>query len=56
MIAADKQREHGTTDAKLKKSIARLRRALQKELGRVDTDIDGQIGLFPVWASQGGRF
>lgn len=52
MIAADKQREHGTTDAKLKKSIARLRRALQKELGRVDTDIDGQIGLFPVWQAK----
>ena len=52
MIAADKQREHGTTDAKLKTSIARLRRALQKELGRVDTDIDGQIGLFPVWQAK----
>ena len=49
MIASDKQREHGTTDAKLKKSIVRLRRALQKELERVDTDIDGQIGAFPTW-------
>lgn len=52
MIAADKQREHGTTDAKLKSSIARLRRALQKELGRIDTDIDGQIGLFPMWKAK----
>ncbi len=52
MIASDKQREHGTTDAKLKKSIARLRRALQKELGRIDTDIDGQIGLFPIWQAK----
>jgi len=52
MIAADKQREHATTDAKLKKSITRLRRALEKELGRIDTDIDGQIGLFPEWLAQ----
>lgn len=52
MIAADKQREHATTDAKLKKSITRLRRALEKELGRVDADIDGQIGLFPEWKAQ----
>lgn len=52
MIAADKQREHGTTDAKLKRSISRLRRALQKELGRIDTDIDGQIDLFPMWKAK----
>lgn len=52
MIAADKQREHGTTDAKLKKSIVRLRRALQKELERVDADIDGQIGAFPMWQAK----
>lgn len=52
MIAADKQREHVTTDIKLKKSITRLRRALEKELSRVDADIDGQIGLFPEWKAQ----
>ena len=52
MIAADKQREHGTTDAKLKKSITRLRRALEKELARIDTDIDDQIGLFPEWLAR----
>jgi transposase len=52
MIASDKQREHGTTDAKLKKSIGRLRRALQKELDRVDADIDGQIGAFPAWQAK----
>ena len=52
MIASDKQREHATTDAKLKKSITRLRRALEKELGRIDADIDGQIGLFPEWLAQ----
>ena len=49
---ASKQREHGTTDAKLKKSIVRLRRALQKELERVDADIDGQIGAFPMWQAK----
>ncbi len=52
MIAADKQREHVATDAKLKKSILRLRRALEKELSHVDADIDGQIGLFPEWKAQ----
>ncbi len=52
MIASDKQREHGTTEAKLKRSIARLRRALEKELARIDTDIDNQIGLFPAWLAQ----
>ena len=52
MIASDKQREHVATDAKLKKSITRLRRALEKELGRIDDDIDGQIGLLPEWVAQ----
>ena len=52
MIAADKQREQATTDAKLKTSITRLRRALEKELSRIDTDIDGQIGLFPEWPAK----
>ena len=52
MIAADKQREHATTDAKLKKSITRLRRAPEKELARVDADIDGQIGPCPEWKAQ----
>jgi transposase len=52
MIASDKQREHVATDAKLKKSITRLRRALEKELARIDKDIDGQIGLFSEWLAQ----
>ncbi len=52
MIASDKQREHRTTDARLKKSITRLRRALEKELERIDTEIDGQIGRFPMWRAR----
>lgn len=52
MIASHKQREHAATDPKLKKSITRLRRALEKELARIDKDIDGQIGLFPEWLAQ----
>ena len=52
MIAADKQREHHSVDARLKKSITRLRRALEKELDRIDTDIDGHVGGFPVWQAR----
>ena len=49
MIAADKQREQRTADPRLKKSIARLRRALERELERIGDDIDHHVETLPAW-------
>jgi transposase len=49
MIGAERQREKRTTMPRLKKSIARLVRALEKELGAVDLDIDTAVRDTPAW-------
>lgn len=48
MIVAERQREKRAT-RRLKKSIARLIKALEKELASVDTDIDDAVRGSPAW-------
>jgi transposase len=49
MIGAERQREKRLTNPHLRKSIARLLKALQKELDAVNTDIDDAVRGSPVW-------
>jgi transposase len=49
MIGAERQREKRITVPRLKKSIARLLKALEKELASVDTDIDEAVRGSPAW-------
>jgi transposase len=49
MMAAEGQRDRRLTDKRLKKSIARLRKALEKELIELDGEIDDQIRGSPAW-------
>ena len=49
MICAERQREMRATAKRLKKSIARLLKALEKELTSVDTDIDDAVRGSPAW-------
>jgi transposase len=49
MIGAERQRAQRTTMPRLKKSIARLLKALEKELASVDDDIDGAVRASPAW-------
>lgn len=49
MIVAERQRESRATAKRLKKSIARLIKALEKELTSVDTDIDEAVRSSPAW-------
>jgi transposase len=49
MIGAERQREKRATAKRLKKSIARLLKALEKELASVDTDIDDAMRASPAW-------
>lgn len=48
MIGAERQREKRAS-AKPRKSIARLRRALEKELSTLDRDIDDAVRGSPAW-------
>ncbi len=48
MIGAERQREKRATP-RLKKSIARLLKALEKELATVNTDIDDAVRGSPAW-------
>jgi transposase len=49
MIVAERQREKRVTIAHLRKSIARLLKALEKELTSVDADIDNAVRGSPAW-------
>ena len=49
MIGAERQREKRTTSPRLRKSIARLVKALEKELTSVDADIDDAVRGSPAW-------
>ena len=49
MMAAEGQRERRTTDRRLKKSIARLRTALEKELAELDDEIHDSVRGSPIW-------
>jgi transposase len=49
MIVAERQRERRVTILRLKKSITRLLKALEKELTSVDSDIDDAVRGSPAW-------
>ncbi|MBM3625535.1 MAG: transposase, partial [Alphaproteobacteria bacterium] len=51
MMAAEGQRER-RADKRLKKSIARLRKALEKELAELDGEIDEHMRGTPAWAEK----
>lgn len=52
MMAAEGQRDRRLTNKRLKKSIARLRKALEKELAELDGEIDDHVRGSPVWAEK----
>jgi transposase len=52
MIAAESQRAQRVSNPRLKKSIARLRKALEKELSELDDDIGDHIRGTPAWAEK----
>jgi transposase len=52
MIGAERQREKRVTVSRLKKSITRLLKALEKELASVDTDIDDAVRGSPAWRAK----
>lgn len=49
MMQAERQREKRVTLKRLKKSIARLIAALEKELSQIDLDIDDSVRGSPAW-------
>jgi transposase len=49
MIGAERQREQRVTVPRLKKSITRLLKALEKELASLDQDIDDAVRGSPAW-------
>lgn len=52
MMVAEGQRDRRLTNKRLKKSIARLCKALQKELAEIDSEIDDHVRGSPVWAAK----
>jgi transposase len=49
MMGAEGQRERRAVHKRLKKSIARLRKALEKELADIDSEIDDTVRGSPAW-------
>ena len=49
MLTAERQRLQRTAEPRLKKSLGRLIRALQKELEQIDGDIDQAVRASPAW-------
>ena len=52
MIGAERQREQRLTAPRLRKSIARLIKALEKELASLDADIDDTVKGSPAWRAK----
>jgi transposase len=52
MIAAESQRARRVSNPRLKKSIARLHKALEKELSELDEDIGDHVRGSPAWAEK----
>jgi transposase len=52
MIGAERQREQRLTAPRLRKSIARLVKALEKELASLDADIDDAVQGSPAWRTK----
>lgn len=49
MIASERQRLHRTEPPRVRKSIERLLKALERELGIIDRDVDGAVRGSPLW-------
>jgi transposase len=52
MMAAEGQRERRLTDKRARKSIVRLRQAMEKELAELDGEIHDHVRGSPVWAEK----
>jgi transposase len=52
MMIAEGQRDHRLANKRLKSSIARLRKALEKELAEIDSEIDDHVRGSPAWAAK----
>jgi transposase len=52
MIAAESQRARRVSNPRMKKSIARLHKALEKELSELDDDIGDHVRGSPAWAEK----
>jgi transposase len=52
MIGAERQREKRVTIPRLKNSITRLLKALEKELASLDSDIDDAVRGSPAWRAK----
>src|SRR5260221_3471392 len=52
MIGAERQREKRAVIKRVKKSIARLIKALEKELAELDTELDETVRGSPVWRAK----
>lgn len=52
MIVAERQREKRATNRDVRKSLARLIRALEKEINSVDVQIDDTLRSSPLWREQ----
>jgi transposase len=49
MIVAERQREKRATNRHVRSSLARLIKALEKEINAVDNEIDGMLRDSPIW-------
>ena len=49
MMVAERQRQKRMTVPRLRKSIVRLLKALERELASVDTDINDAVRGSPAW-------
>jgi transposase len=52
MIIAEGQRDRRLANKRLKNSIARLRKALEKELAEIDRELDDHVRGSPAWAAK----
>jgi transposase len=52
MMIAEGQRDHRLANKRLKSSIARLRKALEKELAEIDRELDDHVRGSPAWAAK----
>jgi transposase len=52
MMIAEGQRDRRLANKRLKSSIARLRKALEKELAEIDSEIDDHVRGSPAWAAK----
>ena len=52
MMIAEGQRDRRLANKRLKSSIARLRKALEKELAEIDRELDDHVRGSPAWAAK----